>query len=238
MKKNKSRSLQSLIFLGGVSSFYETVEIVKDINTQQPTYWMGGILNDDPQLHGRTLAGIKVLGPLDMASDFKDALFIIGIGSYKTRLIRHEIIKRLNIPPECYASLIHPTAKIYPQTSIGNGLIIHSGVVILQETLLEDFVTILSNSVIGTNNFIGEGVLIAPLVVTTPYVKVGYYTHLGAACSIAESIKIGPGAQVGMGSAVFRNIPPGSVYIGNPPRVVNKVDVPDELLKKWETLNR
>lgn len=127
-----------------------------------------------------------------MVHQQKDALFVMGIGSYKTRLQRYSIIQRLNLPRERYATLIHPTDRVYPSVILGNGLTIHSGVVIFQETLLEDFITILPNSVIGTNNFLGEGTLMAPLVTTTPHVKVGYFTHVGAGSSIAEFIKIGP----------------------------------------------
>src|SRR3990172_1677273 len=189
--KKRVKTLQSLVFLGGISGFYETAEIVKDINDKNPTYRIEGILNDDTKLHGKIIGGVKVLGPLDMVSNFKDAQFIMGIGSYRTRIIRYEIIQRLNIPQERYVTLIHPSARIYPSSRVGHGGIIHSGVVIFQETILENFVTILPNGVIGTNNFIGEGALMAPLVTTTPHVRIGFYTHLGASSSIAEFVKIG-----------------------------------------------
>ena len=225
-----------LVFFGA-SAFPEISEIVRDINRESLAYRIVGILDDNVSIHNTTIEHSPVLGPLTMAKDYEDALFVLGIGSYRARLVRYDIIKRLGIAPERYATLIHPAAKVYSSSSVGYGCIIYPGAVIFSNSTIENFVQVLANTVIGANNLICEGALITSLVTTTTHVVIGHYTHIGTGCCIGEYVKVGSGAQVAMGSLVLRDIPPGVFSLGNPPRFLDKVDVPLELLKKWNELS-
>lgn len=55
-------------------------------------------------------------------------------------------------------------------------------------------------------------------------VKVGDYTHLGTNSTIMAGVTIGERCQIGAGSVVTKNIPPYSVAVGNPARVVKRYD--------------
>ena len=39
-----------------------------------------------------------------------------------------------------------------------------------------------------------------------------------------------------MGSLVLKNIKQGCFVLGNPPRVLDKIEVPETIIKEWETL--
>lgn len=228
-----SKALQSLIFFGA-TAFPEVAEIVRDINSKKMLYKIIGILDDNTSLHGLKLEGVPVLGPLKMAHDYQDALFVHAIGSYRTRIIRYEIINRIGIPDERYATLIHPSAKIYSSSSIGSGSIIHSGAVITNDTTIEPFSIILFNTVIGVRNIVGQGALIASLVTTATDVQIGPFSFIGTGSCVAEGVRVGPGAMIGMGSIVLRDVKPGVFQFGNPPRLLDKVEVPPELLNRWQ----
>ncbi len=230
-----TRKLQPLIFLGA-SAFPEISEIVRDINHVEPTYEIAGILDDNSSLHGSSVEGFPVLGPLEQVHQHEDATFVLCIGAYRTRLIRYQVLQRLNLSKERFATLIHPAAKIYSSATVGLGCIIHSGALIFNNSVLEDFVVVYPNTVIGARNLICEGALITSMVTTTSNVIIGSYSHLGTGSSVAESVRIGPGAQVGMGSLVLKDIPPGIFCIGNPLRFLDRAEVPDELLERWKTL--
>lgn len=230
-----SKLLRPLVVFGA-SKFPELSEIVRDINEKDLLYHVQGILDDNVSLHGGTVEGVPVLGPLDRAKDFDDALFVLGIGSYRTRLVRYEIVRRLGIAPEKYVTLVHPSAKVYSSSSVGHGCIIFPGAVIHNDSVAEDFVEILTNTVIGRNNVICEGAMIASLVTTTSGVIVGHYSHTGTGSAIGEHVKVGPIAQIAMGSVVLRDVPPGAFCFGNPPKFLNKIEVPTELLNKWGRL--
>jgi sugar O-acyltransferase (sialic acid O-acetyltransferase NeuD family) len=232
-----SSKSQRLIFLGA-SAFPEISEIVRDINRIEQSYEILGILDDNVSLHGTTVEGCLVSGGLDQVAEYKDkdVSFVFCIGSYRTRLIRFEILRKLALPSERYATLIHPGAKVYSSAIVGAGCIIHSGAFIFNNTVIEDFVLVNPQTVIGTKNLVCEGALVTSLVSTTTGVIIGSYAHIGTASSVGEFVKIGPGAQVGMGSVVLKDVPPGVFCFGNPLRFLDKTRVPDELLERWDRL--
>ncbi len=231
-----TKRLQQLIFLGA-SAFPEIAEIVRDINHLEPTFEIAAILDDNSSLHGTSVEGCPVLGPLEQVHSYQDASFILGIGAYRTRLIRYQVLQRLNLSRERFATLVHPAAKIYSSATVGLGCIIHSGALIFNNSVLEDFVVVYPNTVIGARNLICEGALITSMVTTTSNVIIGSYSHVGTGSSVAEAVRIGPGAQVGMGSLVLKDIPPGVFCLGNPLRFLAKAEVPDELLERWKKLS-
>ncbi len=55
-------------------------------------------------------------------------------------------------------------------------------------------------------------------------VKVGDYTHLGTNSVVVAGVRIGERCQIGAGSVVTKDIPPYSVAVGNPARVVKRYD--------------
>ena len=91
---------------------------------------------------------------------------------------------------------------------------------------------------IGRHVFLGQHVSVQGLshgyedVTTDPNlqplmlrpVKVGDYTHLGTNSTILAGVTIGQRCQIGAGSVVTKDIPPYSVAVGNPARVVKRYD--------------
>lgn len=91
---------------------------------------------------------------------------------------------------------------------------------------------------IGRHVFLGQHVSVQGLihgyedVTTAPNlqplmlrpVKVGDYTHLGTNSTILAGVTIGQRCQIGAGSVVTKDIPPYSVAVGNPARVVKRYD--------------
>ncbi len=227
--------LQPLVFLGA-SPFLEVAEIVKDINAIKPRYKIVGILDDDPCTHNKLYDGTPVLGSIETYRKHPDVKFVMAIGSYKTRVARFDILKKLNLPSERYETLIHPSAKIYTNARIGTGCIINRGVIVFNDAVVENFAVILANSIIGIRTRICEGAMITTLVCVTADAVIGHYSHIGAFSAIGEKVKIGPCAQIGMGSVIFQDVPPGVFCMGNISKYVylGKIKVPDALLDEWE----
>lgn len=140
---------------------------------------------------------------------------------------------------------------IYGGSKIGHWLETGHGVVIREQNIVGDGMMIWSNSVIDYgcrignsvrihNNVylaqfteIGDDVFIAPGVVTTndphpictacmkgPVIESG--ARIGANSTILPGVIIGKDSLVGAGAVVTRNVPPGSVVVGNPARVMSK----------------
>jgi sugar O-acyltransferase (sialic acid O-acetyltransferase NeuD family) len=222
------------LILFGATAFPEIKQVISDINASRDTFSIRGILDDNEKLFKTEVGGVPVLGKLEEAHHFSDCSFVMAIGSYRSRLVRAQILQRLSLPPERFPSLIHPLAKIYETARIGYGCIVYPGVVIFAKSTIGNFVIILPNTVVGVENTVEEGALITSLVSTTSGVRIGAYAHLGTACCVAEGIHIGRGAQVGMGSVVLRDVPDGGFCLGNPARIIQQDTLPPELLKRGD----
>ncbi len=230
-----AEATKRLVFLGA-TPFPEIVEIVRDINRIQPTYQITAILDDNPSLHGTAIEGVTVLGPLAMCHDYPNVEFVFGIGSHRLRLVRHDILRRLGLPRERYATLIHPSAKIYSTARVGQGCIIFPGAVIFCDSVIEDFVQVLANTVVGPENYICEGALLTSLVSLTSKVIVGHYSHVGMFSAIGPGVRIGAGAQIAMGSVVLRDVPPGVFQMGMPPKILRRETVAPEIMERWNRI--
>jgi len=212
----------------GASAYPEICEIIYDINKVKKTYDVICLLDDDNKLHNTLIEGVEVKGELSLANTFsKNVKFIFGIGSIDSRLIRYEILMRLQIPINRFETLVHPSAKVYSNTKISNGVIIYPGALVSCHTVISPFVIIMPNAVIGAKNFIGEGVLITALVSSAANVKFGSYCYIGQGCVINEKVIIGPGSLVNMGTKVYRNTSSGSNIFGSPQKE----------LKGWENVS-
>lgn len=222
---------QVLLHVLGASAYPELAELIRDMNAAGCNYHVAGLFDDDPHWQGQSVEGVPVLGPLVQAGQDSRVQLVFGIGSHRTRLHRFEILNRLNLPFERFETLIHPEAKVYSTARVGYGTILHCGSVVANGTEVGPFSVILFNSVVGANNRIGPGALLASHVVTNSRVKIGASAFLASSVTVAESVKVGSGSLVGLGSVVFRDVPPGAFVLGNPPRVIEKVEVPLSVLE-------
>ncbi len=202
-----------LIFIGA-AAVRELTELVRDINAAGQGQWdMRGVLDDRPDLVGQRVGGLPVMGALDRAGDHPDAQFVYAIGSHKSRMTRRQILDRVGLPDQRYATLVHPGAKVYSSASVGIGSIIHFGTVIGNDTRMGRFVIAIWNSVIGADAVVGDGVVVASNVTLNQWVRLGAHCFIGAAAIIADQVTIGPGAMVGTGTMVMRDVEPGAFVL-------------------------
>lgn len=224
----------NLVILGA-TAYPEIAELIRDINDTGSRYSVRCILDDNNDLHHKRIEGVEVIGGIDLAREHRDACFVMGIGSHKSRLIRRQIVDRLNISDDRWATLIHPRAKVYASASIGSGSIVHCGAVVGNGARLGRWVIVLWNSVLGANTIIGDGAMCASNVTVNSRVKIGSYSFVGAASAIADSICLEPGAMIGMGSLIIRDVPLGAFQFGFPSRILSRDDVPREIVDDWQT---
>ena len=55
-------------------------------------------------------------------------------------------------------------------------------------------------------------------------IVVGAGASIGAGATILPGIEIGAGAMIGAGAVVTRSVPPGELWVGNPARMVRRVE--------------
>lgn len=149
----------------------------------------------------------------------KNVRVIIGIGSNK---IRKEIVDKLNLPNESYATVIHASAIISPNATIDVGTVVMPLVVVNTHASIGMHVILNSTAVIEHNSLVRDFVHISPGAILTGGTEVGIGTHIGTASSIIPSIKVGEWSTVGAGSVVISNLESNIVAAGVPAKIMKR----------------
>ena len=104
--------------------------------------------------------------------------------------------------------------------NIGNNVKIHSNVYIAQFTVIEDDVFI-APGVTFANDF-HPGCDFSKKCMKGPYIKKG--AQIGVNVTLLPYVAIGEYSLIGAGSVVVDDIPPQSVVVGNPGRVIKTIE--------------
>jgi carbonic anhydrase/acetyltransferase-like protein (isoleucine patch superfamily) len=200
--------LRDLIILGGGVHSAEMVEIVERINYQTPTWNLLGYISPHDLQIGALRNAYPVLGTPDALSDYPDALFVPD-NEWK-----------LALPPlNQLVSLVDPSVFISRTARIGPGCVVYPNSFIGFNATLGDRVFCLSGCVINHDCVLEDRVVLASSVTLAGSVAVEADCYLGQSCTIRQKLRIGRGSLIGMGAVVIRDVPPGSVIIGNPGRI-------------------
>ncbi len=208
--------MKELIIIGSSGQCIDILDTINDINDIKETYKCIGFLDDDKEKIGKTIHGIKILGPLSSAKDYKNINFVFGIGSPNNFQRRKDILEKNMIPSKKLVNLIHPTAYVSNFSNIGIGVIIFQNTTIASNVKIGDYVTILPNSIISHDSVIGDFTIIAGGVCISGNVKIGETCYLGSNASIKNDVSIGNNCMVGIGANVLKNFKNNNVIVGNP----------------------
>lgn len=209
-----------LLILGAGGNSFSIVDAVESLNGRatEPAFRILGFLDDLPGNRNSLVAGYPVLGPIELAAEYPDCLFVNGISSVDSFRKRKEIVARTGAAPSRFATIIHPSAVVSPRAAVGKGCVILAGSVVGPGAILEDHVLVLEGSTIDHFSNLKPYVTLSAGVVVLGSVHIGEGAFVGGGSSIAPFVKIGAGALVGMGSAVIRDVGAGTVVAGNPAR--------------------
>lgn len=182
-----------------------------------------GFLDDDVNAKQK---GLSVLGPLvswkDMPDDTK---FFLGIGSVSSHQHRLEIVARLGIPEQRFATIVHPCAVLSPSASLGPGCGVLALATLGARVRVGSHVEILQLCLVGHDCCLEDGVILTGGVNLAGSVHVGRCAYIGAGASVKGGVCVGACSLLGMNSTLLEDLPEGTVYAGSPARLVRKATV-------------
>ena len=216
---------EKILIFGANGNSLDIVDIIAAINRQAggEVWHCLGFLDGNPELHGKLILGLPVLGTLFDYEKFLDCHFVNGISSPSRIWNKEELITELSIPTDRYATLVHPDATVSPHATIGRGTVVFPQVSIASEVRIGNHVLILPGGLVTHGVMLGDFVTLAAGVSLSGAVRVGRGAYLGTNSAVRGGISIGDHSLIGMGSVVLHDVPRGAVYVGNPAKYLRPV---------------
>lgn len=182
-----------------------------------------GFIDDNPELQGRQVSGIPVLGTytqlpeLIKKHDIEGAFVVYSDRFARLRGERFNQCRELGLKP---INIIHPSAIIASSVSIGEGVFIGRRVIIELGTKIGDNCSIHRGSIIGEDCVLEESVFLTAGVNLAAVVTIGKNTMFGTGAIVIARCHIGKDVIVGAGAVVIKDVPEGVTVVGVPARII------------------
>jgi UDP-N-acetylbacillosamine N-acetyltransferase len=193
-------------------------KVVADIIRLNNRFELKGFI-DDVDKQQRQFLGLPVFGGVEALSGLKkDGVthIVVGFGNCEKRLKRSEVDRKEGFS---LATIIHPSAVIAADVSIGDGTVIAAGVIVNPGSKVGANVIINTRASVDHDCEIADGAHICPGATLGGSVIVGAAAWVGIGSTVKDHINIGARALIGAGAVVVSDIPEGVVAYGVPARV-------------------
>jgi len=183
----------------------------------EPAWHVLGFVDDDPALQGMTRSGRPILGPVGSVAGL-DAAVVVCVGNPRNFAARRQIVERLGLPAQRYATVVHPSVSIGAGSEVGPGSVLLAGAVLTADVTVGSHVAVMPHVVLTHDDRVADYATIASGVRLGGGVVLDSGSYVGAGALIREGVKVGAGSLIGMGAVVLRDVPPDEIWAGNPAR--------------------
>lgn len=161
---------------------------------------------------------IGTVAELDLlASEWGEA--VIAIGNNTTRIAVLESAKTCGFD---IVSVIHPSAQIAEDVTIGEGTVVFANAVVNTGSVLGNACIVNTAVTVDHDDQIGTGVHLSPGVHLAGDVKIGDRSWIGIGAVVIQGCSVGHDVMVGAGAVVTKDIDNGLTVMGVPAREFEK----------------
>jgi sugar O-acyltransferase (sialic acid O-acetyltransferase NeuD family) len=200
---------QRLLIIGGGLGAVQVLDSLCRIEHQRAT----AIVDDTPDLVGKTLMGVPILGGQEAIEVlFKKNLFDAAVVSVSTSIAFRQrmdnMLRQVNIP---MANIIDPSARVQRNAVLGVGNVIlaycHIGACtsIGNGNFFSPYVDVEHHCSVGDFCTFGPGVMMSSLV------KIGARVKFGTGIFIEPKLVVGSDSIIGSGAILTSDIPHNSI---------------------------
>ncbi len=184
---------------------------------------IAGFINDFEK--GKTINSYPVLGGTDEIEKFlkQDYYFVYAIHMIGRNVKSEEVFKKLNIPKERFATIIHKTAFVAENAIIEPGVFIMSNCYVGPAAKIGMCTLMMANSIIGHNTTVGNLCHFSVGSITSSYIEIGNVSDVTLGAKVLEKRKIGNYAVAGANSLITHDIPDYEIHVGSPAKFLKKV---------------
>jgi sugar O-acyltransferase (sialic acid O-acetyltransferase NeuD family) len=166
-----------------------------------------------PLLYGQ--AGFKAW--LNERTETAPLHFLVAIGGDRgaERVAIQEELEKMGLLP---LVLVHQAAYVAQGAALGKGSQVLARAVVGVDARVGRGCIINTGATVDHDCLLDDGVHVCPGAHLAGCVEVGKNAMIGTGAVVLPRVKIGEGATVGAGAVVLKDVPPGSVVVGNPAR--------------------
>lgn len=219
--------MRDLIVVGAGGFARETVEAVRAINEQYPTWNLLGLLDDNPDRWGKLVGGAPVVGPVEHVHRQPWAQVVLTTGRPDMYVSRPLLAARLGIPEARYATIVHPTSTVGTTCTVGAGSVLLAHVDLTADVTVGRHVVVMPQVVLPHDARVDDFATLASGVRVGGACHVEEGAYIGAGACLREGTRVGSRALVGMGSVVLRDVPPMRKWLGSPAADAGPAPLPE-----------
>jgi sugar O-acyltransferase (sialic acid O-acetyltransferase NeuD family) len=213
---------EQIVVIGAGGFGRETLDVIDALVAAGEQLQVVGVVDAGPreadlaQLDAR---GIPYLGTEEewLSTATGDERFVVAIGSPG---VRSKVAQRFAAAGLRPKTLIHPSAVIGSQPSIGEGVVITSGVQVSTNVTVGGHVHLNPACIIGHDATLADFVSVNPGAIVSGNVTVETGVLLGAGSVVLQGLTVGAGATAGAAACVTKDVAAGVIVVGVPARVL------------------
>lgn len=202
-----------LLVLGTRSFAPEIADVAADI----PGVEIAGFVeNMDRARCDEQLEGLPIHWIDDIASMTSTHLVVAALGTtHRSRFI--EQAQQIGFS---FATIIHPSARISRNSTVGEGSVICPGVIVATRTTIGRHVILNRGALIGHHTSIGDFCSVMPGANIAGACEIGESTYVGMGAIVLDHTKVGASSVIAAGSVVTKEVASNVQVMGAPARVV------------------
>ena len=162
-----------------------------------------------------------------LAEHHENTAIFIALGENWTR---QEIYQKTKDKGFTFPPLIHPSALVASDVSLGQGTIVMPGAIINTGSTIGDFCVINSGSIVEHDCHIDDFCSVAPGAVICGSGQIKKGAYIGANATISQNLTIGEWSVIGAGGVVINPIAPNTINVGVPTKEIAQKKKSDTVL--------
>lgn len=214
--------MKDLVILGAGGHAREVWWLCEDVNQSARSWNLLGFIDEAPASAGKVLCDLPVLGGFGWFEGRAEKPFVIcGVGSNRTRRRFAEKTRSLGLR---HATLIHPMVRKSRFVEIGEGSVVCAGTVLTTQVRVGAHVNLNLGCTVSHDTVIEDFCNVSPGVHLSGAVHLEEGVDVGTGAVVLPGKRVGRDSTIGAGAVVTADVPPRSVAVGIPARVVRTLE--------------